>query len=89
MATQPPKGTKKPPKPKKGAHEFLEALDKDKALRDVIDKQNPLVDFAKTQGYDFTADQLNKALHEKWGKPKKRELVDQAFTCCLSEPYGA
>lgn len=89
MATQPPKGTKKPTRPKKGAHEFLDALDTDKDLRAVVEKQNPIVEFAKTQGYDFTADQLNKALHEKWGKPKKRETVDQAFTCCFSQPPGA
>ncbi len=90
MAKQPTKRSSKQQKPKKkGAHEFLDALDQDEKLRAVIEKQNPIVEFARTQGYEFTPDELNQALHEKWGKPKKREMLDQAFTCCFSEAPGA
>jgi hypothetical protein len=86
-AAKPAKKAKKPPK--SGAHEFLEALDSNEAIRAAAREKNPIVEFAKAHGYEFTPDELNQALQDKWGKPKKREEHPEAFTCCFSEPPGA
>lgn len=81
------RAAKKPPK--KGAHEFLEALDRDETIRAAVAEKNPIVEFARAHGYEFTPEELNQALHEKWGKPKFREDKPDAFTCCFSERPGA
>ena len=79
-------GRSRNPLPEKGAREFLDALDRDEAMRAALKVQNLLVEFGKAHGFQCTVEELNRALEEKWGKPSKRELHPESFTCPFSEP---
>ena len=74
---------------KADAMRFLDAVDKNKALREKVAKLTHVRDLAKEHNFKFTNLELRRALESKWGKPKHREKEDDPFTCCcFSETPG-
>lgn len=76
--------------PKDHAHDFLKKLDDDAELRAKVREARDLmsskiVEIAKENGHEMTAEELREAMHEKWegsvAFPKKDDETDDPSTC--------
>ncbi len=73
----------------KAAGEFLDRIDKDRAVKAAVrEAVKGVVEVGKKHGHKFTAEELEKAVTKKWGKPVHRAEHDEPFTCFFSEAPG-
>lgn len=76
--------------PKDNAHDFLKKLDDDADLRAKVREARDLmsskiVEIAKANGHELTAEELREAMHEKWDGSvafnKTDDAEDDPSTC--------